>query len=111
MADTGIQSIGISFAVPVTITRDMERVLVEWIETLARAHQPEGCVHWLAEMGYRPRLSQSDARFLGRPVDADAPESGEPTFDHSALSYVTECRERYDDERTAAVSRSTEERE
>lgn len=94
-----IATIEISFAVPVEIPRDMENILVEWIETLARWNQPKGCVHWLAEQGYKPQLSQADARFLGRPVDPRAPESGEPSFDHSTLSYVTSCRERYEDER------------
>lgn len=96
--DDTVSRIEIAFMHPVIMSEDEYRTLVELIDKIARANTPEGHVHWLAGQGSKPRLSQADARFLGRPVDPTAPESGEPTFDHSVLYFETHCRERHDNE-------------
>lgn len=93
-----IRSIEVGFAVPVELTREQERRLAELVSEIARANTPEGHVHWLFGIGARPQFSQADARFLGKPIDTDAPERGEPTFDDSVLSLETSCREKYDGE-------------
>lgn len=46
-------------------------------------------------MGSKPIFSKADCRFLGKPVDPDAPESGEPTFDDEVLHIETAARTAY----------------
>jgi hypothetical protein len=45
-----------------------------------------------------PNFSQNDAFFLGKPVDPNAPESGEPTFDDSVFHLDTSAREAWPEE-------------
>jgi hypothetical protein len=89
-----IVAIEVPFAVPVEPTREQAQRLAELIDEIARANAPDGCVHWLSGIGSKPNFSQADARFLGKTVDPDAPESGEPTFDDSILCMETYCREK-----------------
>lgn len=88
-----IVAIEVGFAIPVTLSDDQERRLADLVEEIARANQPEGHVHWLCGTGSKPQLSQADSRFMGKPIDHNAPESGEPTFDNSVLCFETFCRE------------------
>jgi hypothetical protein len=88
-----IRAIEVSFGAQVELSEDQERRLYALVDEIARANTPAGCVHWLSGMGHKPLFSQADARFLGKPVDATAPETGEPTFDDSILALETYCRE------------------
>lgn len=89
-----IRTIEVSFAVPVELTSEQYRALAKLVDDVARAHAPEGCVHWLFGQGSKPQWSQADSALLGKPVDPNAPERGEPTFDDSVLYLETSCRER-----------------
>lgn len=93
-----ISRIEVDFAVDTIITQDQQRRLIDLVEEIIREpwNQPDGCVHWLASMGAKPRFSLADQRFLGVEGDPGAPESGEPTFDDEVLHLGSYCRERYD---------------
>lgn len=93
-----LSAIEVSFAIPVTLTRDQERRLTDLVQEIAKANEPAGHLHWLSGTGHKPNLSQADARFLGRTPDANAPESGEPTWDDTIFHMETYCRERFDNE-------------
>lgn len=94
-----ISAIEVAFAIPVELTREQESRLSDLIQEIAKANEPDGHVHWLFGHGHKPQFSQADAHFLGRPVDPTAPETGEPTFDDSVLSFETSCRERHEGEK------------
>lgn len=84
-----ISRIEIDFAIPVELTDDQEATLQKLVSDIARANQPTGKKHWLFGSGSKPTFSQADCRFMGKPVDPNAPESGEPTFDDEILYYET----------------------
>ncbi len=88
----GIHSIEVHFAVPVTMSAEQHRTLSVLVEGIARANVPPGKVHWLSSTGDKPMLSQSDAAFLGKVPDPNAPLDGEPSWDPSVLYYETACR-------------------
>lgn len=90
-----ISMIEVSFAIPVELTDEQEHRLADLVQEIARANTPAGHVHWLSETGQKAILSQADQRFLGKPIDPNAPATGEPTFDDSVLSFATFCREDY----------------
>jgi len=96
--DGSVQRIEIAFAHPVYFSEEEYHTLTKLIDGVARANAPAGHVHWLSGQGSKPRYSQADARFLGKPVDPTAPETGEPTFEHSVLYFETYCRERHPEE-------------
>jgi hypothetical protein len=50
---------------------------------------------WPSGAGYRPQWSMVDSLFLGRAPDANAPPSGEPTFDETVYQIDCTCREDY----------------
>ena len=89
-----IQRIEVAFAVPVRLTDDQEHRLTDLIAEIARANTPAGHSHWLFSHGTKPIWSQADAAFLGKPVDPEAPESGEPSFDDAVLYFETAVREK-----------------
>lgn len=101
--DTGgdTKRIEIDFALPVTLTDDEMRQLCNFVQSIAKRHQPEGWVHWQSGCGQKPIFSQADAHFLGKEVDPAAPETGEPTFDESVFHIETTAREAYPTERVA----------
>jgi hypothetical protein len=94
-----IRQIEVSFAIPVDVTDDEMQLLDGMIQRIAKRNQPEGFLHWCAEVGAKPRWSKTDARIFGLETDPDAPESGEPTFDDEVLYFATCCRERYEGEK------------
>lgn len=96
-----IRKIEIDFALAVDLTDDEQRSLCNFVQRIAKRHQPEGMVHWQSGCGSKPKFSQSDARFLGKPVDPNAPESGEPEFDDEVYHIETCAREAYPSERGA----------
>ena len=90
-----LSRIEVSFALPIYLTQEKQRELIGLIESIVKEpwNQLEEGVHWVSGIGSRPSFSKADAVFLGRPVDPDAPESGEPTFDDAILSIDTCARE------------------
>lgn len=88
--------IEIEFAIPVNLTDIDCRDLCEFVQRIAKRHQPEGWVHWQSGCGDKPAFSKADARLLGKDVDPDAPETGEPTFDSSVFFIETTAREKYE---------------
>lgn len=99
--DTGGETrrIEIEFALPVTLTDDEMRQFCDMVQKIAKRHQPEGWVHWQSGCGQKPILSQADCRFLGKPVDPNAPERGEPEFDDTVFHIETTAREAYPNEK------------
>ena len=106
--DTGGETkrIEVDFALPVALTNEEMRDLCNLVQRIAKRHQPEGWVHWQSGCGDKPMFSQADARFLGKEVNPDAPESGEPTFDSSVFHIETTAREAYPNEKEKHVSSS-----
>lgn len=98
--DTGgdIQRIEVDFALPVSLTDDEQRQLCALIQQIAKRHEPDGWVHWQSGVGSKPNLSQADCRFMGKPVNPNAPEVGEPTWDDSIFYIETTAREAYPEE-------------
>jgi hypothetical protein len=94
-----IHKIEIEFALPVELTDAEERELCDMAQTIAKRHQPEGTLHWQSGVGQKPVFSQADARFLGKRVDPNAPESGEPGFDESIFYIETSARAKYEGEK------------
>lgn len=90
-----ITKIEVDFALPVELTDSEMRHLCEVVQKIAKRHQPEGMVHWQSGCGQKPIFSQADCRFLGKPVDPSAPESGEPEWDDSVFHIETTAREAY----------------
>lgn len=94
--DIRAERIEVEFAIPVFITGDQFLRLAKLIEEIARSpkNTPVDGVHWQSGSGAKPHWSQFDAAFLGKTVDADAPPTGEPTFDDSVLYFETSAREK-----------------
>lgn len=93
-----ITRIEIDFALPVELTTEQQVALDKLIGEICDANKPDGWCFWPAGMGSKPSFSKTDAMFLGKEVDPNAPESGEPTWDDSV--YFVECaaREQYPEE-------------
>jgi len=93
--DNLVTSIELSFAIPVHIGREHYNRLRDVMYDIVQApyNQPKEGVHWAGGKGARPIWSQQDAVFLGKAADPDAPEGGEPTFDHSVLLFESGARE------------------
>lgn len=83
-----IQAIEIGFAIPVLMTQEQQRNLVAIADDIIDSpwNQPKEGVHWLAGTGSKPNWSQADSVFLGKYPDANAPASGEPTFDDTVFT-------------------------
>lgn len=99
-----IRRIEVDFAIPVELTdREMQQ-LCAIVNNAARRTETAEIVHWRAGCGSKPHFSQADALFLGKEADADAPESGEPTWDNEVFYVETHSRERYDTEPLKPIS-------
>ena len=94
--DCRIERIEIDFAIPVWLSSEQQMELANLVQEIAKrlCNTPRGGVHWSFGMGAKPKFSQADQRFLGKLVDPDAPESGEPEFDNSVLYFETAARAR-----------------
>lgn len=88
-----MKKIEIEFPIDIELTHEETRRLVYVLEDICHRNCPEGHAMWVFGMGAKPRFSQRDAAFLGKPVDPSAPESGEPTFDNSIFAIEVACRE------------------
>lgn len=89
-----MKSLEVVFDIPVYMTQSQQRRLAGVLEEISRAavNQPKAGVHWLSGCGSKPKFSKVDAAFLGRPVDDDAPDDGEPMFDDAVMYYQTTAR-------------------
>ena len=89
--------IEISFPVDIDLDEDLDRSLHSILNQICLEYERQhpGRVMWVSGYGCKPNWSQADAAFLGRPVDPDAPASGEPTFDDAV--YEITISEREDD--------------
>lgn len=89
--DVEVSSVELSFALPCFITQAQQMKLHNVMDEICGApvNQIAGHAHWAAENGHKPTWSQADARMLGIATPADAPESGEPTFDDSILYFAS----------------------
>ena len=109
-----IRSIEISFAIPVDLTDDERQSLDKFVQRICKRHEPDGWCYWPSGYGSKPNFSQADSMFLGKPVDPNAPVSGEPTFDHEVYSIDTCAREAWPEEierdRKRAEAKVTRER-
>ncbi len=95
---SAVSRIEIDFQLPVELTDKEMQWLDKFTRQICDRHQPEGWVYWPSGYGSRPNFSQVDSMFLGKPVDPDAPVSGEPTFDHSVYCISTCAREAWPEE-------------
>ena len=86
--------IEISFEIPVFITSEQHHRLRELVCEITKQtwNTPLEGVHWVSSEGAKPIWSQADAAFLGETPDPNAPESGEPEYDHSVLTIGTSAR-------------------
>ena len=92
--ESPLSAIEITFAIPSYVTHEQwQRIREVVIEiTEAPCNTPQEGLHWLSSEGCKPRWSQYDAAFMGKPVDPSAPEEGEPTFDHTIHVMETAAR-------------------
>lgn len=88
-----IRKIEIDFALPVELTDAEMRQLCDIAQAAAKRHEPEGWYHWQFGCGSKPHFSQTDALFLGKTADPNAPMDGEPTFDEEIFHIETTARE------------------
>jgi len=90
------EAIEIVFAIPVYLTRGQNSRLHALLDEIVKApwNQVNGHVHWVSGYGCKPKWSKADCAFLGKPVDPDAPDSGEPTFDDTVYQIETSIREK-----------------
>ena len=96
-----INKIEIVFALPVDLKDYEQRALVDLVGNICKRSCPYGMAFWPSGIGARPNFSKMDARFLGKPVDPDAPETGEPTFDDSVFHIDCAARPLYPSETKA----------
>jgi hypothetical protein len=87
-----MKAIEIVFALPVELTDDEQRYLVDFADRICKRHCPVDWAFWPAGIGSKPNFSQADAQFLGKPVDSSAPLTGEPVFDND--TYQIDCAAR-----------------
>lgn len=97
--DLCVQRIEIEFAIPVYLPQAALRELDGLLSSIVRLkpNQVDGHVHWVSGHGSKPNWSQADAAFLGKTAAADAPATGEPTFDDSVYHIETSFIERLKD--------------
>ena len=91
-----MKRIEIEFAVPVELSEEQSERLHVLISDIVRDHQPEGMTHWLFGSGVKPNFSQADSVFLGKPIDPNAPLTGEPTWDEDTLQFETAVQPKRD---------------
>lgn len=89
-----ISSIEAEFSIPTILTRKQERRLVQLLDEIVNEpwNTPVEGVHWMSGGGSKPLWSRTDAMFLGKPIDPNAPESGEPSFDISVWHLESSAR-------------------
>ena len=93
-----INRIQIDFQIPVELNdRDM-RALNALVTRICDGNCPSGWVFWPAGFGALPNFSKTDAAFLGKETDQDAPATGEPTFDETVYAIDCVARDAYPEE-------------
>jgi hypothetical protein len=100
---TCMERIEVDFAIPVLMTQDQQRRLLEIIDEIADSpwNTPAEGVHWMAGMGSKMHWSKIDALMLGKTPDPDAPATGEPARDDSVY-HVETCARAFGSERERA---------
>ncbi len=93
-----IRKIEIDFALPVELTDAEQRALDRLVGHICDRECPEGWAFWPAGYGSKPLFSQVDQRFLGHPVDPNAPPTGETDWDDSVYHVDCAARELYPEE-------------
>jgi hypothetical protein len=90
-----ISRIEVDFGIPVHLSVDQDRKFHDLLDEIVNSpwNQPAEGVHWVSGYGSRLKWSKVDARLLGLQFDTDAPEIGEPTYDHSIYHLETTARE------------------
>lgn len=92
--------IEIDFAVPIVLTQDHQRRLLTLIDEIIDApiNQPKEGLHWMSGVGSKPHWSRADCAVLSKTPEADAPATGEPTFDDSIL-HIESCARSFGSDR------------
>lgn len=91
---TELERIEVEFAIPVEMTQEQQRRLVELLGDIADSpwnQVKEGC-HWLSGIGTKMHWSKVDAALLGKKPEPGAPESGDPTYDRTVFHVETFAR-------------------
>lgn len=88
-----IRNIEINFELPVDLGDEDMRALDILVGRICEKNCPDGWVFWPAGMGSKPNFSKADSLFLGKPVNPDAPDHGEPTWDDSVFHIDCAARE------------------
>jgi hypothetical protein len=103
-----LASIEIDFALPVLMTQDQQRRLLELIDEITDApwNVPAEGVHWMAGVGTKMHWSRVDSAMLGKVSEPGAPFSGEPTYDDSVF-HIETCARAFvsDKERERTIKR------
>jgi hypothetical protein len=104
-------TIEVDFAIPVLMTRDQQRRLLELIDEITDSpwNMPAEGVHWMAGVGTKMHWSRVDSAMLGKAPEPGAPFSGEPTYDDSVF-HVETCARAFvsDKERDRVMKRRAE---
>jgi hypothetical protein len=92
-----LRSIELNFAIPVTMTQEYQRRLMDLMQEMVSEpyNQPKDGVHWVGFVGNKLTFSDVDSAVLGKPrsEDPDRPKNGEePTGDDSVFVAETSAR-------------------
>lgn len=93
-----LRAFEVSFAIPITMTQDYQRRLLDLLSELVAEpyNQPKDGVHWVGFVGSRLTFSAIDQRVMGAPKSAPGqalPADGEePTQDDSIFAVVSDAR-------------------
>ncbi len=89
-----LRGIEISFEIPCYVSKRHYMRLMQLIEDIVASpyNQAQEGLHWVSSIGSKMTLSKRDAAVLGLPVDPNAHDFGEPTFDSSILTVGSSAR-------------------
>lgn len=92
-----LRSIELNFAIPITMTQDQQRRLLDLMSEIVSEpyNQPRDGVHWVGFVGSRLTYSNVDAALLGKPcsIDLDRPADGEePTSEDDVFVAESSAR-------------------
>lgn len=92
-----VRTIEIQFPCEVDTPEGWERALDALLDMVCKQYQKDHPfdVMWPSGYGSKPTWSKADAAFLGKDVNPNAPESGEPTWDDSVYQISMAAREDY----------------
>lgn len=114
---TTMRRIEVDFAIPVEMTQDQQRRLIEIIDEITDSpwNAPAEGVHWMSGVGVKMHWSRADAAMLGKEAEPGAPAVGDPTYDDSVYHVETHARafvsDRERDRKIRAMAKSEAKRE